>query len=296
MGEPIIKRYFSEDIFEAVKKDFEFLIKKIISSGFEYDLQIRDNKFNLYYRGNSLAKVTPIKRKRLINQKSNHEYLISIHKDFFNNTGAQKDKLFKSIKGEDKIYVHRAIPKNKLHSFFQVKYLKEIASNIKKINYQEEITFEQMIITGNVNRADFIIIDRQVMESKNGTRMDILALKQKKGNDYQFCVIEVKLGNNPELNPERSQNVIKQLEDYVNRIKNNFPAYKDCYDKTVRQKQLLGLINGKIKINILEGVSGIVVIGGYSGIAKERIKELKQKKPDIKILPLWNEIDFSKII
>ena len=55
--EPIIKRYFSPDIFESVKKDFKFLIDKIIKSGFEYDMQIREDCFNLYYKGNSLAKV-----------------------------------------------------------------------------------------------------------------------------------------------------------------------------------------------------------------------------------------------
>ncbi len=39
----IIKGYFSEDIFNRIKNDFRFLIAKVIKSGFEYDLQIRDN-------------------------------------------------------------------------------------------------------------------------------------------------------------------------------------------------------------------------------------------------------------
>src|SRR3989304_62609 len=50
--EPIIKRFFSPDIFEAVtfKQDFKFMIDKIIKSGFEYDMQIREDYFNLYYK------------------------------------------------------------------------------------------------------------------------------------------------------------------------------------------------------------------------------------------------------
>jgi hypothetical protein len=57
MSNPIIRRYFSDDIFNVIKDDFAFLVKKVIESGFEYDLQLRDNYFNIYYKGNSLGKV-----------------------------------------------------------------------------------------------------------------------------------------------------------------------------------------------------------------------------------------------
>jgi len=298
--EPIIKRYFSsETILNNVIEDFEFLIDTIIDSGFEYDLQIRADYFNLYYRGNSLAKVTP---------KPDHNYEICIHEKFFSID--EKDNLetikkdiserFKRFNPQQKShYIYFDITKNLLRPFFQIKHLKEFASNIKKVNYQEEITFEQMLITDNTNRQDFIIIDRQVSDSTSKQRMDLLALIQDKRNDYQFCVIEVKLGNNPELNPERRQNVITQLWDYVDRIKTNFSVYKECYKKTVRQKQALRLINDNFKINIVEGVSGIVIIGGYSGIVKKEkyIEKLQlNAPPNIEILPMDNLIDLSKTV
>lgn len=304
MGSEVIKRYFDPkkpDIFEMVKKDLEFLIDIIIDSGFEYDLQIRENYFNLYYRGNSLAKVTP---------KHDHKYKIRIHEKFFFKDDnddpdlRKRDRLdrlerFKQINPDQQgNYICFDITGNLLHSFFQKKHLKEFGSNIKKVNYQEEIAFEQMLITDNVNRPDFIIIDRQVMDHTSNQRMDLLALKREKGNNYQFCVVEVKLGNNPELNPDLPQNVIEQLEGYIDRIKNNFPPYEKCYKKTVRQKQELGLINEKLRINIEKGVSGIVVVGGYSGIVEKNkyIERLKLKAPDnIKIHHLKKLIDLSEI-
>jgi len=48
---------------------------------------------------------------------------------------------------------------------FQKKYLDKLFSNIKEVNYSEEITFEQMLITDNSDRSDLIIIDRQVTET-----------------------------------------------------------------------------------------------------------------------------------
>ncbi|NLI11422.1 MAG: hypothetical protein GX425_02060, partial [Peptococcaceae bacterium] len=41
-----------------------------------------------------------------------------------------------------------------------------IRSRIKAINNGEEITFEQMIITDNMDREDLIIIDRQVTDEQ----------------------------------------------------------------------------------------------------------------------------------
>ena len=50
MKASVIKRFISnEKAFEDIRKDFNFLVDKIKNSGFEYDLQIRDNYFNLYY-------------------------------------------------------------------------------------------------------------------------------------------------------------------------------------------------------------------------------------------------------
>ncbi len=145
-------------------------------------------------------------------------------------------------------------------------------------------------MTDNVDRKDFIIIDRQISDKTARTKMDLLALVKKADNNYQFCVIEVKLGNNPELKGD----VINQLKGYIHRIEQNFEAYKPCYELNFRQKQELGLFGSDLNVNIIPGVEGIVVILGYSGLAQKSIALLKEKDPSIKILHLKNVIDLSK--
>jgi len=276
----IIKRYFSEDIFNHIKSDFGFLIDKIIRSGFEYDLQIRNNYFNLYYKGNSIGKISYSTKSQL--------YKVEIHNKFINK------KIKERFTPKEGTYLVFMLRKEQLHPLFSSQNLLSMAQKVKEIYYQEEITFEQMIMTDNVNRPDLIIIDRQIVDKIVRTKMDLLALTQKKDNDYQFCVIEVKLGNNPELKGA----VSGQLKGYIDRISYNFEDYKKCYEKNFTQKQELGLFDDpslkSLKINIVPGVQGLVVVLGYSGIAKESIDELKKKDPTIKILHLKNIIDLSK--
>lgn len=279
----IIKRYFSEDIFNHIKSDFRFLINKIIRSGFEYDLQIRNNYFNLYYKGNSIGKISYSTKTQL--------YKVEIHNRFINK------KIKERFTPKEGTYLVFMLRKEQLHPLFSSKNLSSMAQKVKNVKYKEEIAFEQMIMTDNVKRQDLIIIDRQIVDATSRTKMDLLALTQmqKEDNDYQFCVIEVKLGNNPELKGAVSD----QLKEYINRISYNFEDYKKCYEKNFAQKQELGLFDApslkSLKINIVPGVQGLVVVLGYSGIAKESIDELKKKDPTIKILHLKNIIDLSKV-
>ncbi|MBM4146206.1 MAG: hypothetical protein FJ240_08030 [Nitrospira sp.] len=145
-------------------------------------------------------------------------------------------------------------------------------------------------MTDNIGRDDFIIIDRQILDKTDRTKMDLLALVKQTDSNYQFCVIEVKLGNNPEL----KGHVITQLKGYTARIEQNFKAYKKCYELNFKQKQELGLFDRDLNVSIIPGVEGIVVILGYSGLAKKSIATLKDKDPSVKILHLKNVIDLSK--
>jgi len=274
----IIKRYFSEVIFSHIKADFRFLIDKIIQSGFEYDLQIRDNYFNLYYKGNSIGKISYSTKTQF--------YKIEIHTKFIDKKIKER---FMPKEGNRLVFT---LKREQLHPFFSSKNLSSMTQKVKEIPSQEETTFEQMIMTDNVNRQDLIIIDRQVVDKTTQTKMDLLALAKKENNDHQFCIIEVKLGNNPELRGD----VINQLNGYISRISNNFEDYKKCYEFNFKQKQELGLFDPSLKINIVPNVLGLVVVLGYSGIAQKSTKELKGKDPTIRILHLKNIIDLSKAI
>ena len=99
-------------------------------------------------------------------------------------------------------YLEFHLPSNMLHSFFQRKYLDRIGSNIASANYSEEITFEQMLITDNLNWQDFLIVDRQVTETAlRRQRMDLLALRRVDQDRFQLLVIEVNLGHHNQTTP-----------------------------------------------------------------------------------------------
>jgi hypothetical protein len=272
-----IKRYFSVEIFNTIKSDFAFLIDRILQSGFEYDLQIRDNYFNLYYKGNSLGKISFSSKTGLYNVRIHHKFVDQKIKERFN--------------PHEGYYLSFILPKEQLHTMFSQRNLTSMSQKVKTVNFQEEVIFEQMIMTDNIGRDDFIIIDRQIMDKTAKTKIDLLALVKQSDSNYQFCVIEVKLGNNPELKGD----VIKQLKGYIHRIEQNVTAYKECYKINFKQKQELGLFDRSLNIeSISDEVLGIVVVLGYSGLAKESIATLKEKEPSIKILHLKNVIDLSK--
>jgi len=271
----IINRFFNPVNFKKMKNDFKFLLEMIKNDDYrgELDLALRDNYFNLYYKGNSLAKVTFCK---------GDSYIISINEKFFENTGAAQDKRFSVIERKDG-YFEIVLDKKLLHPFFQKKYINQFISNIREVNNGEEITLEQAIITDNLEREDIIIIDRQIMDKIFKKRMDLLALHQVKENknEYSFCVIEVKLGNNPELEDK----VASQLADYVTHIKKNYDDYKYCYEKQYEQKRELDLIiSPKYEsIKIVRPVKGLIVVLGYSGIAKGRIAQLKSNHQGVQV-------------
>ena len=257
------------------------------SSGFEYDLQIRDEKFNLYYKGNSIGKIS-------YKQKQGN-YEVSIHEKFVDEKIRLRfDPVLKNS------YQIFTIKRNQLHPLFSVVNLKSMSMRVKTNFFQEEVIYEQMLMTDNVGRDDLIIIDRQVSDKVSATKMDLLSLKKKDDGDYQFCILEVKLGNNQELegtvigqDDSKKKGVNKQLAEYIKRIENNFDDYKACYEKNLEQKEMLGLVKRPKGFRIVPGVLGVVVVMGYSGMAEKKIKELKKKDPSIKVIQLSNRLDIK---
>lgn len=275
-GEMVIERYLKqdEDRWNKLKIDLEPLVRLINSSGGEYSLQLRENYFNIYYQGNSLAKVIPNK---------NGTYTVLIHQEFVSSGMREKLEAYSmnksSISAESKNnYVKFRLSAQNLRPFFQRNNLNSLSSKIRAVHSGEEITMEQVIITDNPPYPKFIIIDRQVADHVNKAQIDLLALKQGPGEDkFHFVVIEVKLGRNPELR----EKVGKQLSGYVEHIRRHMKDYVACYQKNYCQKKELGLFNGNmpdiIEINDdAESVEGVVAVCGYSGIAQENIKSLNR--------------------
>lgn len=266
-----IRRYFSEDNLKRVSKDFKFMLNMVRESCGEYDFAIRDNYFNIYYQGNSIAKVTP-------NRSS--LYTAEINKKFFTGTKADDPKYYLRKSDGEKVQIK--LNARQLHPFFKKNHISDFSSRVRKVNNGEEINFEQALITDNMNREEYIIIDRQTTDTVlNRKRMDLLALRQVTGNKYNFEVVEVKLGKNEEL----KNAVISQLNFYVSHISNNFKEYKNCFETNYVQKKKLGLIEvPKFEsIEIVEDVKGIIVVGGYFGLGLKHIIELKENHPSANV-------------
>lgn len=145
-----------------------------------------------------------------------------------------------------------------------------------------------MLITDNSDRSDLFVIDRQVTETGMDGKLDLLGLRQIKCNHFCFEVIEVKLGNNKEL----AYDVGDQLTRYIKHIKSSIESWSYSYREMYRQMKILGLFEqcpwSEIKID--SEVKGIIVVGGYSGIAKESIKNLRKHYPELKINLIENKL------
>lgn len=293
----IIKRFLNQNNLERMKVDFKFLIDMFQKEDYigEFDIALRNNYFNIYYQGNSLAKV---------DFRIKNKYKITSNSRFFENSDVLttddrfKDKITPCSKGNQYYIV---IDKSLLHPFFQKKHINQFASNIRKIYYNEEYTKEQSIMTDNLDREDFISIDRQVMGGNFPGRLDLLALQRVDGNKYNFLVIEMKLGRNRDLNinDNNKNNVVYQLNRYTDYIDKYFDDFKICYEKNYEQKKELGLIKTPDyrNVDIVKPVKGIVLVVGYSGIAKSKIEALEKKyHKDLKIGPINYKLDLTKLL
>lgn len=264
----IMKRFIDNQLFNEFQSDFQFLFTMIRKSCGELDLRLRDNYFNLYYKGNSLAKVI-IKKGR---------YTVIIHSSFVKGVYDGDPRIPAPMVKNS--YSYFTLTNKILHPFFQVKSLKMMASNIKVVNNGEEITYEQMLITDNLENQDIVIIDRQITEtSLNRRRLDLLGLKHEGANKYAFLILEVKLGNNTEL----SGKVAKQLDFYIKHVDQNFDDWKRNYELVYGQLNQLGIYPNLVhkKIEIIRPVVGSVIVVSYSGIAKSAISTLKSNYPEI---------------
>ncbi len=282
VSKPVIRRYFANrDHLEYLVDDFAFLVRMIRRSGGEYDLQLRDGYFNVYYKGNSLARVTPT---------AGRKYRIEMHGDFVGDALGRKlaEHAHRQLSSATGGYSRFVVRAEKLRPFLQSNHVRSVAANITRRNYGEEITFEQVLITDNPPTDRFVIIDHQVTDRGTRGQMDLLALgRDSDTSPFHFLIIEVKLGKNPELKGK----VGRQLSDYVAHVRRHIRDYVDCYQENYRQKKLIGLFCKTLpdEIEIEERVEGVVVTGGYSQLAEKAKKEL-ERQFDIRVQVMKNVI------
>ena len=276
----VIERYFSsDDDLARVGNDFRNLIGTVSQSHGELSIQLRKNYFNVYYRGNSLARVAPLKQGK---------YEVRVHQKFVRGPVEASWSTWPSTSSGP--YRRWIIEGNDARRFLSKTNVGRLGAQITKVNHGEEINFEQILMTDNPPSQQLVIIDRQVADHVHNKQMDILALSRPSGTGaFEFLVIEVKLGKNPELRGP----VANQLNEYVGHIRENIDDYTACYTRNYAQKYQLGLLDfegAESSINIGPHVEGMIVVGGYTGIAADAIRELRSKHPELRIMEMRNSL------
>lgn len=277
---PVIERYFSsDDKLLRVGRDFRNLIKIVRESHGEFSMQLRDDYFNVYYRGNSLAKITVLSRRG---------YTVEISSAFLKGSVEELLGAWEStnVRGRRKW----SVDNGQARSFLTKTNMTKLGKRIAKVNYREELVFEQILMTDNPPSKRLVIIDRQVEDHESAKKLDMLALvRPDEEGAFRFLVIEVKLGNSPELR----DHVAGQLNGYVDHIRKHIGDYVACYTRNYAQKYELGLMDfdgAESSIDIDPVVESMVVVGGYSGIAVDAIKELKSNNPKLRVLKMRNSL------
>ena len=210
----ILSDTFMDNLLEGHLKD----VLKTVKADMDLDLQIRSNYINIYYKGNSLLKLS---------ESSPTLYRVSIH---------------------DKFTAGNTIPDllDRDSTEYFIEQIPHLKTNI--INHGRsslEIEYEQLIIRANNeerrNNSEYFIIDRQYSDPRG--RFDLVGIfwrrrGRKKGDVVPLCLMEVKFALNTEI-----ARLHEQLGRYYQVMKQDFSAMAAEFEGIYKQKLDLGLFN-----------------------------------------------------
>lgn len=210
-------RKLSATFINSLKSGFLAGITKKVIADSDLTLEIRDNYINIYYKGNSLLKLT---------ESIHGRYKADIHDKF-------RDGL--------------DIPLDFIDQKTTAKFLKNIPLLKENVvmhgKHSLEIEYEQMIIRANNfeprNNSEYFIIDRQYVVGKQ--RFDLTGIfwdrrVRRKGQEVDLCFIEVKFALNQDISE-----VHNQLKGYYEAIRPRAKNIAEEGETIFRQKLELGL-------------------------------------------------------
>jgi len=219
-------RGLSETFMTSLKSGFLSGITKQVIKDSDLDLEIRDNYINVYYKGNSLLKLT---------EKPNSDcYEVTIDPKF--KEGLKDFPSDLKDKEATKIFLDN-IPRLKQNIVYYGDRMKEAE-------------YEQMIIRANnyednIN-SEYFIIDKHPYMGNSGEAniFDLLGFywdrnhRKIKYKEVPLCLIEVKFGRNQDISK-----IHEQIQRYYNAIKLKFETenFTEEMQKIFRQKLHLGL-------------------------------------------------------
>ena len=208
-------RKLSDNFFNCLKSGFLSRITEAVKQDPDLDLEIREGYINVYYKGNSLLKLTGTKS----------QYKVQIEKKF--------------LKGVD---LSLSLHEDTVEQFTKnIPFLKQ---NIVKYGKRSlETEYEQMIIRANNfesrSNTEYLIIDRQ-SANKDG-RFDLTGIfwdrnHRRKKQEVPISLMEVKFALNTDI-----KDVHQQLTRYYDFIKSNTAKIAEEMQEVFRQKLELGL-------------------------------------------------------
>ena len=210
-------RKLSPSFMKALQEGFLSGILKTVHADKDLDFQIRDNYINLYFKGNSLLKLS---------QLSDKKYKVDIHSKFIK---ALAIPSYIESEKNTKLFL-QAIP-----------FLKENISRIGKTSL--EIEYEQLIIRANNrekrNNSEYFFVDRQYELASE--RFDLMGFywsrdNRKKHQIVSPCLIEVKFALNVDIS-----DVHEQLQSYYQLVKENVEKISSDLEQSFHQQLELGL-------------------------------------------------------
>lgn len=193
-------------ITEKVRKDIDL------------DLFIRDGYINIYFKGNSLLKLT---------EKQGGRYAVDIHKKY--------------LQG---LNLRQISTRDDVDKFLEM--IPRLKANI--LHYGKpslEIEYEQLIVRANNNEkrnnTDYFFIDRQYTLGDN-YRIDLMGIHwpppRTRGDTVFPCLLEIKFALNTDI-----REVHQQLEDYYQLVAENPAEVAEDLKSSLIQRLELGLFD-----------------------------------------------------
>jgi hypothetical protein len=245
------------------------------------DLEIRENYLNVYYRGGSMLRVTPVAR-------SPGKY------KFFFNTNYASKAVVKKLN----------LPGSMVDSIAAVESWLDFVPNLKDTmdlwfgkHAKDERALQQMVVWENndspwAGGTDYFIVDVEY-DDRHGARFDMVALrwestasarKLQKGYQPRLAIIEMKAGDGALKGGSGLQEHLNQYLKLVGDEK-RLKAFKREMVDVFRQKRDLKLIKGLLKnsnqvVKLDRSVELIFLLAGHDPQSRKLSTILKQFQQD----------------
>jgi hypothetical protein len=210
-------RKLSPTFLTCLKSGFLSEITEHVRSDRDLNLEIRDSYINIYFKGNSLLKLTEA--------GSPLYYKAEIHKKFL-----------------EGVTLLLELTKSNVHAF--VASIPLIKENIIKYGQRSlELEYEQMIIRANNfeprNNTEYFIVDRQYTVREG--RFDLTGIywerdHRRQNQEVPVCLMEIKFALNQDI-----QLVHEQLARYYEPIKSKAACIAEEMEGIFKQKLALKL-------------------------------------------------------